>query len=454
MEPIIAQIPQQELLAALMATGARSGRQSAALGGGDPFLQIIENMVAQMLEGGDEGQTAGQTDKKLDESLLAGFAGMLFAAPDAGLPDGLETTSQQTDLLLEQLSAMQGQGANRLQAMPEDARQMLLQLTAQSTQTGTARPLDREGQAMAAQQSQPQAETVDAPATLSTAARAAAQTTPQTTPQAAELQATFAAQLTAADQPQTTRPSQRTDAGGFQQAVRTEASSEDQTQTMVTAPQPRTESGENESLFDGQRRFGSAVAQARELLRGQDRKSQSKTETEPLQLPLEPQKLQPQSAIVKLAQPKSVQTPSLLEQLTDGLQEELSAGKSQFTMKLKPEALGEITVKLTEKAGKMVLDITTASTQTAKLLNAELSALRETMKPMQVEVHEAVSQSGQSGQTQMQFNMSSQQFANQQRNAAWQQETPYYAASDGGEAEGDPQPAANGQEPAGLNLYV
>lgn len=108
--------------------------------------------------------------------------------------------------------------------------------------------------------------------------------------------------------------------------------------------------------------------------------------------------------------------PRLLEQLKTGLKEHLNLGENEFTMKLKPEALGEITVKLTEKAGKTTLTIVTASAQTAKLINADLSALREAVRPMQVEVREAIPQQSESPQAQMhQFDMSGQQHLFQQQ---------------------------------------
>ncbi len=105
----------------------------------------------------------------------------------------------------------------------------------------------------------------------------------------------------------------------------------------------------------------------------------------------------------------------LLEQLTDGIKQNVSSGKSEFTIKLKPEALGEITVKLIEEAGKTTLSITTASAQTAKLINNDLNALKQAVAPMNVEVNNAVVSTNETASGSMQqFNMSGQQFAGQQ----------------------------------------
>lgn len=107
--------------------------------------------------------------------------------------------------------------------------------------------------------------------------------------------------------------------------------------------------------------------------------------------------------------------PQLIDQLTTGIKQNVTLGKSEFTVKLKPESLGLITVKLVEKAGETVLSITTASAQTAKLINSDLSSLREAIAPMNVQVNEAVIQTDASSQSDMQqYNMAGQQFEGQQ----------------------------------------
>ncbi len=105
----------------------------------------------------------------------------------------------------------------------------------------------------------------------------------------------------------------------------------------------------------------------------------------------------------------------VLDQITDGIKQNISLGKSEFTIKLKPEALGEITVKLVEEAGKTTLTITAAKAQTAKLINNDLDALRAAVAPMKVEVRDAVVSTNETASGSMQqFNMTGQQFAGQQ----------------------------------------
>lgn len=104
---------------------------------------------------------------------------------------------------------------------------------------------------------------------------------------------------------------------------------------------------------------------------------------------------------------------TVFEQLKEAIPARLSEGKGEFTMRLKPEKLGEITVKLVEESGKMTLRITAASAQTARAINSDLSALREAVRPLQVEVHEAATQTGSEQVSMQQFSFSGQ-FANRQ----------------------------------------
>jgi len=111
----------------------------------------------------------------------------------------------------------------------------------------------------------------------------------------------------------------------------------------------------------------------------------------------------------------------IAEQIRTGLAQRLGEGKNEFTMKLRPEKLGEITVKLIEESGKMTLRIEAARSETARLINSDLTALKEAVGPMQVEVHEAVTALPEpSQQLFYQFGAGGQQFANnQQFNRGW-----------------------------------
>lgn len=109
----------------------------------------------------------------------------------------------------------------------------------------------------------------------------------------------------------------------------------------------------------------------------------------------------------------------LLDQLCSEIKEKVSLGKQVFSMKLKPEALGEITIKLQEESGKTVLHITAANTQTTQLINNELPSLREILSPMQVRVQDASTQEqagsfSQMANMQQHFGTNGQSFGQQQ----------------------------------------
>ena len=125
---------------------------------------------------------------------------------------------------------------------------------------------------------------------------------------------------------------------------------------------------------------------------------------------------------------------NISEQITDGVKANLNLEKSEFTVKLNPESLGEVTIKLAEEGGKMVVNITAATESTAKLLNSDLTALRDSLGSLNLEIREVTVEAPENIEESIaQFNMTSQQFSDRQRafNNQQQDDTPYYAHSDG-----------------------
>lgn len=107
--------------------------------------------------------------------------------------------------------------------------------------------------------------------------------------------------------------------------------------------------------------------------------------------------------------------PKISEQIATDVSKNMALGKNEFTVKLKPESLGEITVKLSEADGKTTLTITTASAHTAKLINDDLSDLKAAVSQMNVHVNEAVAKTSDTQQSSMQqFGMAFQQSTGQQ----------------------------------------
>ncbi len=68
------------------------------------------------------------------------------------------------------------------------------------------------------------------------------------------------------------------------------------------------------------------------------------------------------------------------EQVASGILNAYSDGKMEFTMKLKPEMLGELTVKMVMTDGKLTMDIITGNQQTAKLIESQIPELRASLK--------------------------------------------------------------------------
>ncbi len=107
--------------------------------------------------------------------------------------------------------------------------------------------------------------------------------------------------------------------------------------------------------------------------------------------------------------------PALQDQIANGIKENLSLSKTEFTIKLHPESLGEITVKLIDEDGTKTLQIMTAAAKTAGLINDEINGLREALRPMNIEVKDTVVATSSSSESQLQqFDMSGQNFFNRQ----------------------------------------
>ncbi|NLL46843.1 MAG: hypothetical protein GX250_08605 [Clostridiales bacterium] len=143
---------------------------------------------------------------------------------------------------------------------------------------------------------------------------------------------------------------------------------------------------------------------------------------------------------------------ALSKQISTGISERLKEGKSEFTIKLRPEKLGEITVKLIEESGKMTLRIETVRSETARLINNDLSALREAVRPMQVEVHEAVTPSPDSSPLSFhQFSAGGQQHFSDSQQQCWgQTASPAYKLSTDSAETTSPQSLSS----QGLDRYV
>lgn len=174
---------------------------------------------------------------------------------------------------------------------------------------------------------------------------------------------------------------------------------------------------ESDNPISAQASFSESVVKAKEMLsENLSQQSGSSDEIDVDKLQNELSRSNSKTAFeLSLTTTSSTSETSVLDQLKDGIKQNVSVGKSEFTIKLNPESLGEITVKLIDEAGKTTLSITTASAATAKLINNDINALKDAVASMNVEVKHAVVQTSETANSSMQqFNMSGQQFAGQQ----------------------------------------
>ncbi|WP_099205314.1 flagellar hook-length control protein FliK [Scatolibacter rhodanostii] len=231
--------------------------------------------------------------------------------------------------------------------------------------------------------------------------------------------------------------------------------------TSVTWENQSTPTNDEETsgdLLSSQRQFFNAVNQAKSKIAndGQDN-DLDKTEDGQVEIPFIPKEIKasPTNTTSSLKETSAIETP-LLEQLTTGITEHITESKNEFTMTLKPEALGEITVKLLEtEGGKKTLHIVAANAQTAQLLNQELEALKEAVRPMQVEVHEVVQKTPESSQSFLQqFDMSGQQFGQQQSSPQHSSQTQHYRGAQSSFEDEMNEEAEQLLAASGMNIYV
>ena len=161
-----------------------------------------------------------------------------------------------------------------------------------------------------------------------------------------------------------------------------------------TAPQ---QTG-GESAFGGELQFMSSINEAKKQLRQQggseagERFPAEALDVEQLQRAADSGRYDPTSAVNKVERSPSFDGADVVRQVKQGIVSNLTGGKDEFVVKLKPEGLGEITVKLVETGGKIALTIAASDAQVAKALNSGLVELRETLRPYQADVREVVQQ--------------------------------------------------------------
>ncbi|MEM1485258.1 flagellar hook-length control protein FliK [Oscillospiraceae bacterium PP1C4] len=178
----------------------------------------------------------------------------------------------------------------------------------------------------------------------------------------------------------------------FQEALDGSQEGTDAVQVISVAQTSEKET----TLLGGESQFQNSVTEALKLIKAQ-RKDEQKNQfdmidVDKMQQEVNAGKFNNATAVHKASTPL-LDSKDLIAQLQTGIQEHISNGKNEFVVKLKPEGLGEITIKMSELDNKISLSIITSSTQAARALSGELTALRESLRLLNADVHEVITQS-------------------------------------------------------------
>lgn len=169
---------------------------------------------------------------------------------------------------------------------------------------------------------------------------------------------------------------------------------------------------------------GNALREAKALLEKKPKETVQMPDIENLQEAVNAKRFFPAG---DLFQKQATELPDISEiaaQVKSGVLDNVAQGKNEFVIRLKPEGMGEIVVKLSENKEKISLSIFTASTQAARMITNEVVTLQNALRPLRAEVEQiTVAPEGHAAAYASQNAMSDhgQQFAGQQ-SGLWQQE--------------------------------
>lgn|GEM_PF-6129459 len=76
----------------------------------------------------------------------------------------------------------------------------------------------------------------------------------------------------------------------------------------------------------------------------------------------------------------------VVSQVRSGIEPKLGGDDEEFVIKLKPEGLGDITVKMAKREGRIVLNLVASDSRTEKLLSDGIEGLRESLRIYNAEV--------------------------------------------------------------------
>lgn len=92
--------------------------------------------------------------------------------------------------------------------------------------------------------------------------------------------------------------------------------------------------------------------------------------------------------IQAMNQPAAQNEASVVSQVKDGLEQGMKNQLKEFTIHLRPEGLGDVIVKMVSQDGKVTVNIGASNSETQKLINSQMTSLKEMLEPLHAEVGE------------------------------------------------------------------
>lgn len=114
--------------------------------------------------------------------------------------------------------------------------------------------------------------------------------------------------------------------------------------------------------------------------------AQSKTQPDTGQLNAFAQRLDKAGLTMQTVAAKEQPNMPPSAQVATAVMDAYSSGKTEFTMRLQPEALGELTVKLVYEQGTVSLSILTANDHATKLINTQMAELKTALKENNIQL--------------------------------------------------------------------
>lgn len=219
--------------------------------------------------------------------------------------------------------------------------------------------------------------------------------------------------LQAASAPQTqpaAQPTQPTQPQGFEALLTdADASAENAAvpMTMTVETQQSTTQQDGEAM-ENQAKFEHALYEAR----GAQAQPTDKKLTETTTTPLDTTAVRPQNVQTFATQhtqeladlQQTTDAEAILAQVKTGLTQGIEKAQQDFVIKLQPEGLGEITVRMAQQDGKLMINLSAANQNTQRILVNEMESLRQSMQQYNAVVQTQESSSGQN-EPQLQQNL-------------------------------------------------